>query len=147
MGLSCGNASAVPEFSTTLNVDSRAGQVLVHVTIQNRGSTTVYIPRALAGDAQPLGKTFTLTAGPGATPVDYTGRMVKRGPIGPDDFIAVKPRATLRHTLDIGNSYAFLPGAHQYTLQYAGATLTDVRDMARVGPPLQVSAQFTHTGE
>lgn len=147
LGLSCGNASALPEFSTTLAVDSRAGQVLVHVTIHNSGSTTAYIPRALAGDPQPLGKTFTLTAGPGAIPVDYTGRMVKRGPIGPDDFIAVKPRATLRHTLDISNSYAFLPGAHQYTLHYAGATLTDVRDLARTGPLLEASAQFTHTGE
>jgi hypothetical protein len=109
LGRSPANTVAGPGFFTALNVDSRGGQVRVHVTIHNSGSTTACIPRTLAGDPQPLGKTFTLTAGPGATPVDYAGRMVKRGQIGPADFTAVKPRSTLRHTLDIGSSDAFLP--------------------------------------
>ena len=45
-----GQALAAPGVSATLTVESRAGQVLLHVTVHNRGSATVYVPRALAAD-------------------------------------------------------------------------------------------------
>jgi hypothetical protein len=132
--------------STTLQVESRAGQVLVHVTVENRSAATIHVPRALAADPQPFGKTFTLTAEPGAAPIDYAGPMVKRGPIGPADFIAVKPHSTLRHTLDISHSFAFLPGEHTYTLQYAGGAVANLAQLDRTTPLAPAPARFTHTG-
>lgn len=143
LGLFSGQAMAAATV-TTLQVDSRAGQVLVHVTVHNRGPGTVYIPRALAADLHPLGKTFMLSAEPGAVPVDYIGRMVKRGPIGPADFVAVEPHGTLRHTLDISNSYAFLPGAHRYTLRYTGAAVHDLAQLDRTEALVAAPASFTH---
>jgi hypothetical protein len=139
-------ALLAPSVSTTLRVESRAGQVLVHVTVDNRSGATVHVPRALAADPQPFGRTFTLTAEPGAKAIDYAGPMVKRGPIGPADFIAVKPHSTLRHTVDISHSYAFLPGEHSYTLQYAGSAVADVAQLDRATPLAVVPVQFTHTG-
>lgn len=144
LGLVCGQALAAPAVSATLTVESRAGQVLLHVTVHNRGSATVYVPRALAADPQPLGKTFTLSAEPGALPVDYTGRMVKRGPIGPADFVAVPANGTLRHTLDISGSYAFLPGRHDYTLQYAGGAVASLAHFGRTIALAPEPAHFTH---
>ena len=131
--------------SSNLQVESRAGQVLVHVEIQNRGTATIYVPRALAADPQPLGKTFVLTLDGGGA-VDYTGRMVKRGPIGPADFVAVQPNSTLRHTLDITASYAFLPGQHAYTLQYAGGAVSSLAQLDRTQALEPKPARFTHTG-
>ena len=145
VGMLSGQALAASALSTTLQVESRAGQVLLHVTIHNRGRSTLYIPRALAADPHPLGKTFMVTAGPGATPVPYTGPMVKRGPIGPADFVAVKPHSTLRHTLDISRSYGFLPGAHSYTLQYAGAAVSSLAQLDRTVALAPAPARFTHT--
>jgi len=75
LGLACGHALAASTLRTTLAVESRAGQVLVHVTVCNPGRATMCVPRALAADPHPLGKTFRLIMEPGAAPVDYTGRM------------------------------------------------------------------------
>jgi len=144
LGLASGLACAAPVLSTTLVVESRAGQVLVHVTVHNGGSATVYVPRALAADPHPLGKTFSLIA-EGAVPVDYAGPMVKRGPIGPADFVAVKPNSTLRHTLDISRSYAYLPGEHTYTLLYVGGALASLAQQGRTVAPNPAPARFTHT--
>ena len=144
LGLVSGLAIAAPGLSTTLVVESRAGQVLVHVTVHNGGSATVFVPRALAADPHPLGKTFTLIA-EGAGPVDYAGPMVKRGPIGPADFVAVKPNSTLRHTLDISRSYAYLPGEHGYTLQYAGGAVSSLAQLDRTVALDPAPVRFTHT--
>lgn len=145
LGLVSRLASAAPGLSATLTVESRAGQVLVHVTVHNGGSATVYIPRALAADPHPFGKTFSLVAQPGSVPVDYAGPMVKRGPIGPADFVAVKPNSTLRHTLDISRSYAYLPGEHGYTLQYAGGAVSSLGQQGRTVALDPAPARFTHT--
>jgi hypothetical protein len=134
------------DLSSNLQVESRAGQVLVHVEVHNGGTATIYLPRALAADPQPLGKTFQVTVEPGGAPVDYTGRMVKRGSIGPDDFIAIQPKGTLRHTLDISNSYAFLPGEHSYTLQYAGGAVASLKQLDRTQALAPAPARFIHTG-
>lgn len=145
LGLACGHALAAPALTTTLAVESRAGQVLVHVTVHNAGRTTLYVPRALAADVHPLGRTFALAVEPGAAPIDYTGRMVKRGPIGPDDFVAIAPHATLRHTLDLTASYAFLPGEHRYTLTYAGGAVSDPRQLGPTHALAPAPAHFIHT--
>ena len=145
LGLAAIQAHAASNLSSSLRVESRAGQVLVHVEVHNGGTRTIYVPRALAADPQPLGKTFTVTAEQGAAPVDYTGRMVKRGPIGPDDFVAVQPHGTLRHTIDISASYAFLPGTHAYTLTYAGAAVPALAQLGRTQALTPAPARFTHT--
>lgn len=147
LGLVAGHAVAASGVATTLQVESRAGQVLVHVIVHNRGRTTLYVPRALGADPHPLGKTFALTMEPGATPVDYTGPMVKRGPIGPHDFIALRPRGTLRHTLDISSSYAFAPGRHDYTLQYAGGAVVALTQLDRTVALAPAPVRFTHAGQ
>lgn len=144
LGLVVGHALAASGLSATLTVESRAGQVLVHVTVHNGGSATVYVPRALAADPHPFGRTFSLSA-EGAVPVDYAGPMVKRGPIGPADFVAVEPNSTLHHTLDISRSYAYLPGEHRYTLQYAGGAAASLAQLGRTIALNPAPAQFTHT--
>ena len=146
LGLAAIGAHAASTLSSSLRVESRAGQVLVHVEVHNGGDSTIYVPRALAADPRPLGKIFTMTVDKGGAPVDYTGRMVKRGPIGPDDFVAIQPNSTLRHTIDIGASYAFLPGAHDYTLHYAGAAVPALAQLDRTQALTPAPARFTHTG-
>ena len=56
LGLAAAHARAAATLSTILHVESRAGQVLVHVEVRNPGSATVYVPRALAADPTPGAK-------------------------------------------------------------------------------------------
>lgn len=110
-----------------LAVDTADGHVRVDVRLENRGKQTVYVPRALAAASQLDGRLFDVRDARTGAEIPYQGRMVKRGPLGADDFLAVAPGATHRHSIDITPAYAFAPGTHEYRLSYEGDAGADVQ--------------------
>jgi hypothetical protein len=80
-------------------------------------------------------------------PLDYTGAMVKRGPLGKDDFLALKPHSKHHNTIDITNSYAFRQGRHAYHLTFAGSYVTDLKKLDKLTPAEPASVMFAHVGK
>lgn len=130
-----------------LEVETGAGKVKVRVMIENRGDAPVWIPREIALGDDLSAPRFALSSLTDA--VAYTGRMVKRGPIGPADYLEIKPQTTYLNTLDITQAYAFKPGQHSYEIRYAGPWLTNLARLdagsIRTSPALPV--RFSHTGK
>ncbi|MEO7576071.1 MAG: hypothetical protein ABIT83_00505 [Massilia sp.] len=112
--------------SEKLQVESRNGKVLVHLTFANHGDQVVYLPRSVASDSEAAGAWFEVRDSSNGDPLDYIGPMVKRAPPGKHDYVALKPHAVHRHTIDISKTYAFLQGRHTYELSYSGSYLTDI---------------------
>jgi hypothetical protein len=118
------------DVNMTLAVDAGAGSVRVTVQMENRGARPVYVPRAVAAATQLDGRLFDVRDARTGQEVPYQGRMVKRGPLGTDDFVVLAPHATHRHTIDITPAYAFQPGMHDYHIAYAGNYGADVQALA-----------------
>ncbi len=128
-----------------LEVETGARSVKVRVLIENRGDKPVWIPREIA-----LGDDLTAPRFLLRTPEDevaYTGRMVKRAPPGPADYLEVKPQTTHLNTIDITDAYAFKPGRHSYEIRYAGPWLTSLGSLdaasIKQSPALPVKFSFT----
>jgi hypothetical protein len=85
----------------SLSVDARHDKVLVTFKIENRGERRVGLPREIAADAALSRRLFDLREHPGEAEVQYTGRMVKRGPLTLDDYIELAPHSAHTHTIDI----------------------------------------------
>ena len=113
-----------------LAVDAGAGHVRVTVQVENKGARPVYVPRAIAAATQLDGRLFDVRDAGTGQEVPYQGRMVKRGPLTPDDFVVLAPHASLRHTIDITPAYAFQAGTHDYHIAYAGNYGVDVQALA-----------------
>jgi len=135
------------QVSETLQVESIDGKVLVRFTVDNQSDHPVYVPRSVAVNKELTGSVFEIKEGAKGTPIDYTGRMVKRGPITKNDYLLVEPHTTHRHTIDITGSYAFLPGRHTYQLVYAGTYLKDLTKVNRQVALKLEPASFTHVGK
>jgi hypothetical protein len=118
---------AMNDVGVQLAVDTGGGHVRVDVRLENRGARPVYVPRALASARQLDGRLFDVRDARTGAPVQYQGRMVKRGPLTADDYLLLAPGATHRHSIDITPAYAFAPGTHDYRLAYEGAAGADVR--------------------
>ena len=116
--------------SETLAVASHDGHLLVTVAFDNRGQHTVYVPKAVASEAELLGPLFEIRDTAGGEPLEYQGKMVKRGALTADDFVAIKAHAKRQHTFDIAQSYAFKPGLHTYKLSYEAIYLPQSRALA-----------------
>jgi hypothetical protein len=146
-----GSASArdgiVNPVSQKVQVDSRDGKVLVRVTFDNQGDRTIYLPRTLASDKEPTGNWFEVRDSSNGDPLDYTGPMVKRMPLGKDDFLALKPHSKHHNTIDITRSYAFLQGRHAYQLTLAGNYVTDLKKLGNLTPAEPDSVMFAHVGQ
>ncbi|GGC15756.1 hypothetical protein [Pseudoduganella buxea] len=121
---------AMGKVDVQLAVDGKQDKVLVTVQLENRGSKPAYVPRSLASKAQLDGRLFDITDARTGEEVAYQGRMVKRGPLTAEDFLALAPGAKHRHTIDITPAYAFKPGKHDYRLSYAGTYGSDVQALA-----------------
>ena len=131
--------------SETLQVAAQDGKVIVTVLAENRSAQTVYLPRTLVGDKTLSGALFTVREGVNGDPLVYTGRMVKRGPLGKGDYLALAPHATLSNSIDITHSYGFLPGKHRYRLAYEGQV---VADLDRLGDVQSIAVEpvvFSYT--
>jgi hypothetical protein len=128
-----------------LQVRSSHGKVLVRVTLQNQGAQPVYVPAAIAGSGTLSGPLFGIVDQADATPLLYIGKMVKRGPLGPDDYIRLAPHAVRHNTIDISSDYAFKDGTHRYRLTHEGSYLTALENIEAALPAPAASAEFTHT--
>jgi hypothetical protein len=131
----------------TLHVESRAGKVMVHFTVDNRTPQMIYVPKAIATEDQLFGRLFEVRHLASGDMLDYTGPMVKRGPITADDYLAIKSRSKHTNTLNITHSFAFRPGTHTYELKYAGIYLNDVRSLDKVSTLELPPVQFSHTAK
>ncbi|MES2297808.1 MAG: hypothetical protein V4582_12245 [Pseudomonadota bacterium] len=109
-------AAAAIALTERLAVETRDGKVLLHVSFENRGKRTLYVPASLARDDEPEGNLFEIVDTASGAPLAYTGKMVKRGPLGRDDYVAIAPHSLRRNTIDLSRSYAFARGAHSYSL-------------------------------
>jgi hypothetical protein len=144
----CGSAGArdglTNPVSEKVQVESRNGKVLVRLTIDNQSDQTVYVPRTLASNKELFANVFEVRDSSNGDPLDYVGPIVKRAPLGKDDFLAVKPHSRHRNTIDITQAYAFMSGRHTYQLNYAGAYVPDVRKVEQVTPVEPDSVMFAH---
>jgi hypothetical protein len=129
----------------SLSVDARHDKVLVTFKIENRGERRVGLPREIAADNELSRRLFDLREHPGEAEVPYTGRMVKRGPPGLDDYVELAPHSAHTHTIDITRSYAFKPGTHTYVIRYDGAALADVRQLESSAGIRTEAVMFSHT--
>jgi hypothetical protein len=129
----------------SLSVDARHDKVLVTFRIENRGERRVGLPREIASDTELARRLFDLREHPGDAEVPYTGRMVKRGPLGLDDYVELAPHSAHTHTIDITHAYAFKPGTHTYVIRYEGAALGDVRQLESSADFATEAVMFSHT--
>jgi hypothetical protein len=129
----------------SLSVDARHDKVLVTFKIENRGERRVGLPREIAADAALSRRLFDLREHPGEAELQYTGRMVKRGPLTLEDYIELAPHSAHTHTIDITNAYAFRPGTHTYVIRYDGAGLGDVRQLGSEAGIVTEPVMFSHT--
>jgi hypothetical protein len=129
----------------SLSVDARHDKVLVTFKIENRGERRVGLPREIAADSDLSRRLFDLREHPGEAEVPYTGRMVKRGPLGLDDYVELAPHSAHTHTIDITRAYAFKAGTHTYVIRYDGAALADVRQLESSADLRTEAVMFSHT--
>jgi hypothetical protein len=129
----------------SLSVDARHDKVLVTFRIENRGERRVGLPREIASDTGLERRLFDLREHPGEAEVPYTGRMVKRGPLGLDDYVELAPHSAHTHTIDITHAYAFKPGTHTYVIRYEGGALADVRQLESMTGFATEPVMFSHT--
>lgn len=129
----------------SLSVDARHEKVLVTFRIENRGERRVGLPREVAADTELTRRLFDLREHPGEAKVPYTGRMVKRGPLGLEDYVELAPHSAHTHTIDITHAYAFKPGTHTYVIRYEGTALADVRQLDSAADFATDAVMFSHT--
>jgi hypothetical protein len=139
------NGEPTMNVHASLSVDARHDKVLVTFKIENRGERRVGLPREIAADSELSRRLFDLREHPGEAEVPYTGRMVKRGPLGLDDYVELAPHSAHTHTIDITRSYAFKPGTHTYVIRYDGAALSDVRQLESSAGIRTEAVMFSHT--
>lgn len=140
-----GWSTTMDGMNASMRVEPRDGKLLVHMTVENRGARTVYVPLAVFGEHELFGKHFELRDSTTGALLDYTGPMVKRGPLGKDDYVAVKPHGRRRNTVDITRAYAFLPGQHRYRISYAGQVVADLARLEQAGTLAPAPVEFSYT--
>jgi hypothetical protein len=156
-GLTCGLMAAAAQTGgadgeqtmnvhASLSVDARHDKVLVTFKVENRGERRIGLPREIASDTELTRRLFDLRVHPGDAEVPYTGRMVKRAPLGLDDYVELAPHSAHTHTIDITPFYAFKPGTHTYVIRYEGAALGDVRQLASASDIETDAVMFSYTG-
>jgi hypothetical protein len=130
-----------------VKVESREGKVLVRLTIDNQSEQTIYVPRSVASEKELFGNYFEVRESSNGDPVNYIGPMVKRGPLGKEDFLAVKPHTRHHNLIDITDAYAFLPGRRAYQLNYSGHYVADLKKIDQTTPVEPESTMFAHVGK
>jgi hypothetical protein len=148
MSPSSGRAAETPPpaaVSERLQVHSARGKVLVRVTLENHSTQPLYVPAAIARSDTLSGPLFGIVDLADATPLMYVGKMIKRGPLGPDDFIRLAPHAVRHNTIDITSDYAFRDGTRRYRLTHEGSYLPRLENIEAALPVPAASAEFTHT--
>jgi hypothetical protein len=128
-----------------LEVETGEGRVQVRLTIENRGETTIWVPREVAAGDELTGRRFEVLDAKGKA-LDYTGMMVKRSALTAADWQEVKPHSMHMNTIDITPAYAFRKGKHSYTIRYDGPWLADVGKLEELGHSPAQPVKFSFTG-
>lgn len=132
-----------------LEVETQGGRVKVRLLVENRGETTIYVPREVAAGDELTGPRFALrevTGGKAGKPLAYTGMMVKRGALTAADYQAVAPRTMHMNTIDITPTYAFRKGKGSYEIRYDGPWLADTAQLDAIRQSPAAPVRFTFTG-
>lgn len=130
-----------------VQVETGEGRVVVKLTVNNGSAAAIYVARPVFEDDELFGRAFDIVHLDSGAAVAYIGPMVKRGPLGKDDYLAIKPGATHVNRIDITRSYDFKPGKHSYRLSFAGNYLGQ---LARLDAATTVSVTpvtFSYTGK
>lgn len=114
-----------------LEVETGAGKVQVRLIIENRGESTIWVPREVAAGDELTGRRFEMLDAQGKA-LDYTGMMVKRSALTAADWQEVKPHTMHMNTIDITPTYAFRKGKSSYEIRYDGPYLRDVKQLDAV---------------
>lgn len=100
-----------------LTVNTQSGGVMVGLLFVNQTSTRVFLEKINAcSDGRIENNVFQLRSA--GRQIDYTGRLTKRGRLLPEDYIPLDPGKTFTTQVDLTTAYAFLPGAHNYSVHY-----------------------------
>jgi hypothetical protein len=132
-----------------LEVETGEGKVLVRLTIENRGETTIWVPREVAAGDELTGPRFDVRevkGGKAGKPLAYTGMMVKRSALTAADYQAVAPHTMHMNTIDITASYAFRKGKGSYEMRYDGPWLPDTAQLDAVRQSPAAPVRFAYTG-
>lgn len=89
--------------------------VVATVTIENRSTRTVLVPRWLVPGPRLDASLFAVTRD--GQPVTYLGRLVKRAAPGPADFVALAAGATLSAVTELTKHYD-MSGGGEYVIAY-----------------------------
>ena len=127
-----------------VQVAAQGGKVVVTLTVDNATAAPIYVAKAVYQDDELFGRAFDITDASGAA-LQYTGPMVKRGPLGAADYIAIKPGAKHSHAIDITRSYAFKAGTHTYQLAFAGNYLGNLASLNAPSHAAVAPVTFTFT--
>jgi hypothetical protein len=127
-------------------VETRDGQVLATLTINNQTDSTVFVPRALAQEGEPEGNLFEVRDSSNGDPLDFVGMMVKRPPPSKKDFVPIKAHTSLTNTFDISNSYRFVTGRHAYQISLNGSYLSDLNKLEQQRQIEPTPVMFAHVG-
>jgi hypothetical protein len=92
--------------------------VPVTYTLRNEGPADVRVPMRFTPLEGILGDIFTVTLD--GRPLEYRGRMVKRGPPGEDEFVTLAPGDHAHATVDLLEGYDLARAGH-YTVRFAAA--------------------------
>ncbi|MFC0253155.1 hypothetical protein [Massilia consociata] len=131
-----------PAVRHQLEVETTEGKVRVRLIVENHGETTIYVPREVAVEDELTGRRFDVRDAKG-TPLDYTGRMVKRSALTAADYQAVDPHTMHVNTIDITPTYAFKQGRNSYEIRYDGPYLADVAKLDAVSHSPAAPVKFS----
>lgn len=145
LGLAYAKDKPMRGVSEKVSVASRDGKVLVTLTVSNRTTQPIYLWKVTYQGKQLFGPDFDVKQAGSAAPVNYIGPMVKRAPPGPDDYFKLEPNGVHSNTIDITQSYDFLPGKRRYRLSHTGSYVTDLQQLDNPVAMKPASTVFTHT--
>jgi len=131
-----------------LEVETSGGKVQVRLIVENRGESTIYVPREVAADSELTGPRFEVRevkAGKAGQSLAYTGMMVKRGALTAADWQAVEPGTMQMNTIDITPTYAFRKGKGTYEIRYDGPWLANTAQLDAVRNSPAAPVRFTFT--
>ena len=130
-----------------VQVESKAGKVMVTLSVENGSAGPVYVPKAVFEDDELFGRAFDIKHVATGEAVGYTGPMVKRGPLTRDDYMPVKAGGKHMNVIDITRSYDFKPGKHDYQLTFAGNWLGNLAKLEAASTVSVAPVRFTHMGK
>lgn len=146
---SVGAVEAEESVRHRLDVETEGGRVKVRLLVENRGETTIYVPREVAAGDELTGPRFDVRevkGGKAGKPLAYTGMMVKRGALTAADYQAVAPHTMHMNTIDITPTYAFRKGRGSYEIRYDGPWLPDTAQLDAIRQSPAAPVRFSFTG-